>query len=93
MPHIETKLNLLHFNARSIVRKWSEITAELDSLNFKFDMCCICETWLSVDIVDRYSYHVYVNFSNCRDTLNGGGVLILYNPKLRLLKLLINMYF
>ena len=57
MPHIETKLNLLHFNARLIVRKWSEITAELDSLNFKFDVCCICKTWLSVDIVDRYRYH------------------------------------
>ena len=86
MPHIETELNLLHFNARSIVRKCSEITAELDSLNFKFDMCCICETWLSVDIVDRHSYHYYVNFSSCRDTLYGGGVLILCNPKLRLAK-------
>ena len=46
-------------------------------------MCCICETWFSVDIVDRYNYHDYVNFSNCRDTLKGGGVLILCNPKLR----------
>ena len=47
MPHIETKLNLFHFNARSIVRKWSEMTAELDSFNFKFDIYYICETWLS----------------------------------------------
>ena len=86
MPHIETKLNLFHFNARSIVRKWSEITAQRDSLNFKFDVCCICETWLSIDIVDRYCYHDYVNFSNCRDTLNEGGVLILCNPKLRSVK-------
>ena len=53
MPHIETKLNLLHFNARSIVRKWREITTELGSLNFKFNMCCICEVWLPLDIVDR----------------------------------------
>ena len=37
----------------------------------------------SADIVDRYIYHDYVNFSNCRDTLNGGGVSILCNQKLR----------
>ena len=65
----------MSFNARSVVRKWPLICAEL--LTYNTDVIAITESWLADYIVKFYNYNNYQSFSKCRARGNGSGVLLL----------------
>ena len=65
----------MSFNARSVVRKWLLICAEL--LTYNPDVIAITESWLADYMVKFYNYNNYQSFSKCRAGGSGGGVLLL----------------
>ena len=75
-------LSLVHFNARSLSTSFSDIQDLLKSLNVKFDIIAISETWLSKDSSPLYMFNDYDAFHVVRDNRKGGGVVIYVNKKL-----------
>ena len=72
----------MHFNARSILRKWDVIIAEIDS--YAPDIICISETWITdISIVSNYSYRDFIPFFSVRNAMLGGGTLLLINPEFK----------
>jgi hypothetical protein len=74
----ENKLNLIHFNSRSLNKNIDNITDYLKTLNHKFPIIAFSETWLndnnsspSLNNIDGYSIaHCHRNFKR------GGGVAL-----------------
>ena len=70
-------LSLIHFNIRSIARNLSAADIFLSSLNVKFTIIALTETWLSPSSAYCYSMPGYNMESKCRTNKVGGGVAIL----------------
>ena len=68
-------VNIVSFNARSVVRKWHLICAEL--LTYNPDVIAITESWLADYMIKFYNYNNYQSFSKFCAGGNGGGVLLL----------------
>lgn len=75
-------MTLLHFNARSVLRRWDEISAEM--LASSADVFCISESWVT-DPIDfaHYALPNYATFGSCRPSKKGGGVLLCVKDCLR----------
>lgn len=73
---IHEGFSIIHFNARSLNANFDSITTYLDSLNVKFHVIAISETWLSVTSKDNFNLHNYQMFTTTRLTTKGGGVSI-----------------
>ena len=79
---IGNDLALLHFNARSVLNKWDEISAELYST--KPDIVCITKSWCNEgSSLSIYCLNGYHNFFNCRPHRHGGGAMILVRDIIR----------
>ena len=63
---------LIHFNARCLVKNYNEITNYLNSLNPKFNIIVISETWLNVYNKELYFIEDYNNIHITRDHKRGG---------------------
>ena len=70
-------VSIVSFNARSVVRKWPLICAEL--LTCKPDVIAITESWLADYMVKFYYYNNYQPFSKFRAGGSGGCVLLLFS--------------
>ena len=74
---LNTDLSLLHFNARSIKSKFSDISAELSALDLFTDVIFITKIWLSPhSISNHYILPGYSVFHSFRSDKGGGGALI-----------------
>ena len=74
---LNTDFSLLHFNARSIKCKFSDISAELSALDLFTNVIFITETWLSPhSMSNHYILPGYSVFHSFRSNKGGGGALI-----------------
>ena len=81
----KSTIDLLHFNSRSVVNKWTETEAELQCT--AADIVCISETWVfSNEDLTLYQLHSYSTFGDCRRTRRGSGVIICVKQFLRPLR-------
>ena len=80
---MNTNFSIIYFNARSLVKNDNEITNYLNSLNHKFNVIVISETWLNV--YNKYLYFIddYNNMHITRDHKRGGGISLFINTKLK----------
>lgn len=68
--------SLIHLNIRSLYPKVDEFQAELNNLNYKFDVLCLTETWLNHSISNLVQIDGYTDFHVMREHGRGGGVCI-----------------
>jgi len=69
-----SRLNLMHLNARSLLNKNENLTEFLNQFNFQFDVVGVSETWLT-----EYNQHLvdidgYIYNGMSRENKKGGGV-------------------
>ncbi len=76
-------LKLLHGNVRSLRNKFDNFVTFLTSINCKFDIIGVSETWLVDDIMELYGLPDYnIAYSNRADK-RGGGIAFYINNKLQ----------
>ena len=73
-------MRILHLNARSIVKKFSELCELIN--HFHPDAVLVCETWLHENNVNLLNISNYEFFYKNRKNGKGGGVAIYINSKL-----------
>ena len=77
---------LLHFNARSVIQKWEEISAELYAI--RADIICITESWLSeISFLSSYCLNGYRSYFNSRQNKRGGGAMTLVKDSVRAIQI------
>ena len=69
-------LSLIHFNARSLSKNMNQWSSYLNSLNFKWNIIGVSETWLNNDNAHLYTFNGYSHYYLTRDKKKGGGVSI-----------------
>jgi len=70
-------LNILYFNARSIVAKLDAITDLVISIK-NIELLLIVETWLRYDISPSFNLPGYESLHVCRDEKKVGGISFFY---------------
>ena len=81
--HNDKNLNIIHFNARSMNANGDGFSSFLSTLNIKFDIVCICETWYNVHSGLDIFFPSYKGFHVFREgERRGGGVSIYVRRKL-----------
>ena len=76
--------SIIHFNARSLKKKFCNIEQYLQQLNVKFDIIAVSETWFDKNTnCDFYLLNGYELFSVSRNSSRGGGVAIYVNNSLK----------
>ena len=79
----EKDLNIIHLNIRSLNKNGNELVLYLESINRKFDIVCLSETWIKgLPVVDD-AFPSYLGFHSIRNSRNGGGCSIYVNKKLK----------
>ena len=64
-------LNILHTNIRSLRKNGDELSVYLESLNKKFDIVCLTETWITeLPVVDDI-FPSYSSFHSIRKSKSG----------------------
>lgn len=76
------KLNIMHLNARSMLKKQEELNGFIAETNIKWHIISISETWLSKPLEPNYCMHGYQAFYCSRDGRVGGGSAIYINDHL-----------
>ena len=77
---------LLHFNARSVIQKWEEISAELYAI--RADIICITESWLSeISFLSSYCLNGYRSYLNSRQNKRGSDAMILVKDSVRAIQI------
>ena len=71
-----SKINfsLLHCNIRSILNKYDDLVAYLESLEHKFSVIGLTETWLNNENINDFPLTQYNFAGKVRDHKQGGGV-------------------
>ena len=70
-------LSLIHFNCRSIKANFENMNYFLESLDVKFDIIAVSETWLrDSDNISDYSIENYEIVNINRNLKRGGGVML-----------------
>ena len=70
--------SVLNCNIRSLAANYDTLVSELDLANFKFDVLCLTETWLTFDTKDIFQINGYQSYHNIRnDGRCGGGVAVI----------------
>ena len=71
-----SKINfsLLHCNIRSILNKYDDLVAYLESLEHKFSVIGLTETWLNNENINDFPLTKYNFVGKARDHKQGGGV-------------------
>ena len=77
------KLSVIHFNARSLKANLSKIKDTIRSMEYKFQIIAISETWLNENNWDgnevtcnEVAFSGYKLYCNSRKNMQGGGVAI-----------------
>ena len=68
-------LSILHMNIRSISKNYDNFVASLDSINLKFDVIAISESWLKDSTADIY-FPGYSSYHSTRPSRSGGGTAL-----------------
>ena len=75
--------SVLHVNIRSINKNGDELLIYLESIDKKFDIICLSETWITgLPVVDDI-FPSYTSFHSIRKNKNGGGCAIYINKKFK----------
>jgi hypothetical protein len=71
--------SIMHYNIRSSVAHNDEFYVNLVSLEHKFSVIGMCETWLKPSNCHLYGLNGYETEQKCRDRKKGGGVALYIN--------------
>ena len=74
--HETKKLNIIHFNSRSLPKNYDNILSFLNSLNTPPDILTFTETWLSDNNKHLYKFKGYHSYHIIRKSRRQGGVSI-----------------
>ena len=66
--------SILHVNAQSLAKNFDSLKHYLSTLNCRFKIIAISESWLKMNNCDLYCPEGYVHVSNVRSAKRGGGV-------------------
>ena len=66
----------IHLNARSLNSNFREIDDYLSSVNYKFDIIAISETWMSEPEHNKLNINGYDVYHTARKNKRGGGVAL-----------------
>ena len=72
----------IHLNARSLNSNLREIDDYLSSLNYKFDIIAISETWVSEPEQNKFNINGYDVYHTARKNKRGGGVALYVKQEL-----------
>ena len=76
-------LSVFHINIRSLNKHGDELAIYLESINRRFDIICLSETWITeLPVVDDV-FPSYYGFHSIRNTRNGGGCAIYVNKNFK----------
>ena len=75
----ETNFSILHCNIRSITNKHDDFVGYLDSLDHKFSVIGLTETWLNSNNVNDFPLNQYSFVGRVRNHKIGGGVGLYVN--------------
>ena len=70
------KLSILHLNLRSVSNKFDALKNYLNSLNRKFTIIALTETWLNDNDYDNFKIPGYKSTKLFRQNKIGGGICI-----------------
>ena len=79
---IDKTLKILNMNIRSISANGTDFIAYLGTLNVKFDIICLTETWMNERRKIINHFPDYNSFESSRPLRDGGGVLVLVRQEL-----------
>ena len=75
-------ISFIHLNARSLNSNFREIDDYLSSLNYKFDIIAISETWVSEPEHNKFNINGYDVYHTNRKNMRGGGVALYVKQEL-----------
>ena len=75
-------ISFIHLNARSLNFNFREIDDYLSSLNYKFDIIAISETWVSEPEQNKFNINGYDVYHTARKNNRGGGVALYVKQEL-----------
>ena len=75
-------ISFIHLNARSLNSNFREIDDYLSSLNYKFDIIAISETWVSEPEHNKFNINGYDVYHTNRKNKRGGGVALYVKQEL-----------
>ena len=73
------EFSVLHLNTRSILNKFDDLKAYLNSLEYKFSVIGLSETWLDQNNINDFPLPCYHNIGKVRKNKHGGGVGLYVN--------------
>ena len=79
----DNEFSILHLNIRSVVNKFDDLKAYLNSLEYKFSIIELSETWLNPDNINESPLTDYHNIVKVRTNKQGGGVGLYVNRSLQ----------
>ena len=79
--HVNHKLSILLLNGRSLIKNVDALQILLSTINSKFDIISICETWFNQYNLQLYNIEGYISFHTTRIDKHGGGVVLYINSK------------
>ena len=79
--HYKKHISVLHLNARSLKKNFSEVNTLLNTFDNTFSAIGVTETWLKSHNVSLYNIDGYVVEHSTRVTKIGGGVSLYINEK------------
>ena len=79
--------SILHINARSFIHNIDDVILLLDSIETKFSIIVITETWLQNHNADIYTINNYNAIHTTRSNTKGGGVSIYIKDNLHFNKI------
>ena len=69
-------LKAIHVNIRSLAANGDSFVAYLATLNLKFDIICVTETWATDPSLFEGLFDGYIGVFSCRESRRGGGTAI-----------------
>ena len=70
----KTDLSILHLNIRSLAANGDDFISYIETLNVKFDIICLSETWLNdSNIIDNHFFPLYNSYHSFRPAGKRGG--------------------
>ena len=77
----DTDFSIFSHNCRSLHGHFDELSALLNSINFKFDVISFTESWLNDGIKNLVSFHGYKAYHSLRPNSSYGGISVFVKDK------------
>lgn len=68
-------LNVIHINVRSINKHWLSLLSYINDILYLLDIIVLTEIRINADETHCYQIDKFQQFSRCRTTGNGGGIM------------------